>query len=205
MAFLRSIGPILGAWRSLVARLHGEQEVAGSNPVAPTFFIPSAGFGRTIVSPLPRARPSRCRPERLLLADRLITRAAHERTRADHATEVAEDYVEAVADFIARTGTCRVTDLSGLFGVSHVTVIRIVKRLVGEGLLETEPYQPIGITAAGQALAERCSARHDVVYRFLLAIGVDEEVAAMDSEGIEHHVSPETLERFREIADRGAP
>ena len=28
----------VGAWRSLVAHLHGAQEVAGSNPVAPTIF-----------------------------------------------------------------------------------------------------------------------------------------------------------------------
>lgn len=133
------------------------------------------------------------------------TTDAHERTRRDHAMETAEDYVEAVADLIDAQGECRVRDLASRFGVSHVTVIRVVKRLEREGLVVTEPYRPMELTAAGRRLATACRERHDIVYRFLLAIGVDERVAAIDSEGIEHHVSRETLARFREIADRGGP
>ncbi len=129
------------------------------------------------------------------------TTAAHARTRRDHATETAEDYVEAIADVIDARGACRVTDLSERFGVSHVTVVRIVQRLEREGYVTTAPYQPLELTAAGRRLARQCRERHDVVYRFLLAIGVEERIAAIDSEGIEHHVSPETLARFREIAD----
>jgi len=129
--------------------------------------------------------------------------AAHARTREDHATEVAEDYVEAVAELIDRHGVCRVTDLASRFGVSHVTVVRRVKRLAAEGLLNTRPYQPIGITQAGRDLAEACRRRHDIVYRFLLAIGVPEDVASIDSEGIGHHVSQVTLECLRRVAEGG--
>lgn len=129
--------------------------------------------------------------------------SAHLRTRNDHAHETAEDYVEAVAELIERRGACRVTDLSERFGVSHVTVVRIVQRLERDGLLATRPYKPIELTPKGRRLARSCKERHDIVYRFLLAIGLDEQVAATDSEGIEHHVSAPTLERFREIADTG--
>ncbi len=131
--------------------------------------------------------------------------SAHLRTRSDHASETAEDYVEAVADLIDERGACRVTDLSERFGVSHVTVIRIVQRLEREGLVATEPYKPVELTAKGRRLARDSKRRHEIVYRFLLAIGVDERVAAIDSEGIEHHVSPQTLERFRAIVERGGP
>lgn len=131
--------------------------------------------------------------------------AAHRRTRDDHAAETAEDYVEAVADLIDASGVCRVTDLARRFGVSHVTVTRIVTRLEKEGLIETAPRRPVALTAKGQRLARRCRERHGIVYRFLLAIGVSERVAAIDSEGIEHHVSPETLARFRDLAERGGP
>lgn len=127
--------------------------------------------------------------------------AAHKRTRKDHAAETAEDYVEAVADLIDARGTCRVKDLTERFGVSHVTVVRIVKRLEEGGFITTQPYQPIELTARGRRLARACKERHEIVYRFLLAIGVSERVAAIDSEGIEHHVSGETLARFRAIAD----
>ena len=57
------------------------------------------------------------------------------RTRDHHANETAEDYVEAVAEIIAEKGECRVLDLARHFSVSHVTVSRIVKRLIAEELL----------------------------------------------------------------------
>ena len=126
----------------------------------------------------------------------------HQRTRRDHATETAEDYVEAVADMLNVRETCRVTDLAKRFAVSHVTVNRIVGRLANEGLLVTEPYQPITLTAKGKRLAARCRERHEIVYRFLRAIGIDEVTAAMDAEGMEHHVSSATLQRLEELAEQ---
>ena len=125
--------------------------------------------------------------------------AAHKRTRRDHAAETAEDYVEAIAEVVESEGACRVKDLAGRFGVSHVTVVRIVKRLEGEGYVATEPYRPIELTAKGKRLARDCRERHEIVYRFLRAIGVDERTAAIDSEGIEHHVSRQTLDRLQDI------
>lgn len=129
------------------------------------------------------------------------TTDAHARTRSDHASETAEDYVEAVADILESAGTCRVIDLAEHFGVSHVTVVKTVKRLTKEGFLTTEPYQPVELTASGLRLAQACKRRHEIVYRFLLAIGVSPETAAIDSEGIEHHVSDETLARFEKLAE----
>jgi DtxR family manganese transport transcriptional regulator len=126
----------------------------------------------------------------------------HRRTRRDHASETAEDYVEAVADILDQYQACRVTDLAKRFAVSHVTVNRIVDRLQKLGYLDTEPYQPIRLTTKGKRLAARCRQRHEIVYRFLRAIGIDESTAAIDAEGIEHHVSPTTLRRFQELAEQ---
>lgn len=120
----------------------------------------------------------------------------HRRTRRDHASETAEDYVEAVAEILQSQETCRVKDLAQRFAVSHVTVNRTVERLMKQGLLVTEPYRPIELTSQGRRLAERCRERHEIVYRFLLAIGLDESTASLDAEGIEHHVSPATIKRF---------
>ncbi|WP_437205170.1 manganese-binding transcriptional regulator MntR [Planctomicrobium sp. SH664] len=129
----------------------------------------------------------------------------HRRTRKDHAMETAEDYAEAIREIIEQTGTCRVVDLTRRFDVTHVTVTRIVSRLKKEGFVETEPYRPIELTARGHELADESRVRHEIVYQFLLAIGVPERVAAIDTEGIEHHVSPETLERFRVLAAKMKP
>ena len=123
----------------------------------------------------------------------------HRRTRNDHATETAEDYVEAIADILETKESCRVGDLSKRFAVSHVTVSRIIRRLQSEGLVTTQPYRPIELTTRGKRLATQSKLRHEIVHQFLLAIGVDETTAAIDSEGIEHHVSPKTLQAMQEF------
>jgi len=121
----------------------------------------------------------------------------HRRTRADHAAETAEDYVEAIAALIETKGACRVVDLAERLGVSHVTVIRVVKRLAGEGLVTTQRYRPIELTSAGKRLARACRERHETVVAFLRKLGVSAKVAAVDAEGIEHHLSRETLAKMR--------
>jgi len=125
--------------------------------------------------------------------------------RANRA-ETAEDYVEAIADIVADRGEARVRDLAEAFGVSHVTVSRTVDRLMREGLCSTAPYRSIELTELGRNMAERSRARHRIVLRFLLALGVDAEVARVDAEGVEHHVGDATLEAFELYADeRGIP
>ncbi len=126
----------------------------------------------------------------------------YRRTRRDHSTETAEDYVEAIDDTIAEKDRCRIVDLAERFGVSHVTVTKIIKRLQRDGFVETEPYGPIELSDRGKRLADASRQRHETVYRFLLAIGVSERTAAVDSEGIEHHVSAETLEKLRIVTEQ---
>ena len=126
------------------------------------------------------------------------------RTRRDHASETAEDYVEAIAARIEQHGVCRGADLARLFGVSHVTVTKTVSRLQSEGLIETELYGPVRLTRAGRKLAASSRQRHELVLRFLLALGVSRAVAEVDSEGIEHHVSEETLRAFRRFIEAAA-
>jgi DtxR family transcriptional regulator, manganese transport regulator len=126
----------------------------------------------------------------------------HRRTRKDHASETAEDYVEAIAELIEHSGRCRVVDLAERFAVSHVTVTRTVSRLQRDGLVETEPYGPITLTGRGKQLARESHQRHETVLAFLRAIGVSEGVAAADTEGIEHHVSPETLHCMQKLTEK---
>ena len=69
-------------------------------------------------------------------------------------------------------------------------------------LVETEPYGPVSLSPAGEKLAASSRRRHEVVLRFLLSLGVSREVAEIDSEGIEHHVSAETLEAFQRCIEQ---
>ena len=128
------------------------------------------------------------------------------RLREVHAREVAEDYVEMIADLIDEEGEARAVALAERFGVTAATVNSTVKRLERDGFVTSRPYRAIFLTEAGRALAEACRERHRIVVAFLVSIGVPAATAEIDAEGMEHHVSAETLEIFRRrLAEAGAP
>ena len=129
--------------------------------------------------------------------------AKFDRIRRAHQSEVAEDYVEMISDLIEETGEARTVDLAARFGVTSPTVNAIVRRLQREYPVETRPYRSIFLTEAGKALAESSRARHQIVRDFLVTIGVPETIAEEDAEGVEHHVSEETLAVFAQITAAG--
>ena len=119
--------------------------------------------------------------------------AAFSRTRADHSHELTHDYCELIAELIDEKGEARGTDIALRLGVANATVAKTMKRLAENGLVEQEPYRAIFLTADGWKIAEDGKRKHAVVENFLLALGVSPKTANEDSEGIEHHVSEETL------------
>lgn len=120
-----------------------------------------------------------------------------QRTRDDHSRENAEDYVELIEALISETGEARAVDLAERLGVSHVTVSKTVQRLQREGYVTSQPYRSIFLTDKGREVASASRERHELVLKFLEALGVSNETAEIDAEGIEHHVSDETLEAMR--------
>ncbi len=118
-------------------------------------------------------------------------------TREHHLLETAEDYTELIAELIEEQGEARVCDLAKSLGVSHVTTLRTLKRLQRDGYIKTSPHQPIILTPKGKRLANFAKNRHEIILKFLIKMGVPEEVAVIDVEGIEHHVSKKTLEVFK--------
>jgi DtxR family manganese transport transcriptional regulator len=126
----------------------------------------------------------------------------HRHTRRAHLSELAEDYVEAIAELISLSGEARAADIARRFGVTHVTVSKTVARLQRAGLVTTQPYRSIFLTEEGRRLADQARRRHEIVVRFLQSIGVNEETARTDAEGIEHHVSEETLAAFQRFCVR---
>lgn len=129
----------------------------------------------------------------------------HQRIRRDHATELAEDYVEVIDDIISEAGICRAVDLVEHFQVTHATVSNAVGRLVRDGFAKSQAYQPIELTAKGKRLASKARYRHETVKSFLRRLGVSEEAARIDSEGIEHHVGKETLDAMQRVLTQGWP
>jgi DtxR family transcriptional regulator, manganese transport regulator len=120
-----------------------------------------------------------------------------EKVRQEHRKETAEDYVELIAELIDRQGEARAVDLSARLGVSQPTVNKVIARLRRDGLVEGRRYRSLFLTGEGRRMADAARRRHRIVLEFLLSLGISEDVARADAEGIEHHVSDETLEAFR--------
>ena len=119
--------------------------------------------------------------------------------RAARRNELVEDYVELIADLIDEGGEARQVDIAARLGVAQPTVVKMLKRLAQEELVSQRPYRGVFLTDSGRELAEQSRERHRIVENFLLALGISEETARRDAEGIEHHVSPETLEAFHKF------
>ena len=117
--------------------------------------------------------------------------------RAAQRSALLEDYVELIADLIADGGEARQVDIAARLGVSQPTVAKTLQRLTGEGLVAQRPYRGVFLTPEGEKVAQGSRERHRTVEAFLLVLGVGAETARIDAEGIEHHVSGETLAAFR--------
>lgn len=126
-------------------------------------------------------------------------RAHHfQKVRRQRLNALAEDYTEMIADLIAAHGKVRVCDLAREMGVSHVSVIKTIKKLVRDGYLKDKIHPLIDLTPKGKETAAYSKKKHNILSHFLLKLGVPEHVAAADVEGLEHHISPATLQAIEE-------
>ena len=116
--------------------------------------------------------------------------------REAHRRELIDDYVELISDLIIEVGEARQVDMAARLGVSQPTVAKMLKRLASVGLIEMIPWRGVVFTAEGERLAQESRERHQIVENFLLMLGISPEIARRDAEGMEHHVSKETLEAF---------
>ena len=127
---------------------------------------------------------------------------AFQGVRAARRSELAEDYVELIAELIHTQGEARPVDIATRMGVTAPTVAKTLDRLARDGLITRAKYRSIFLTEQGKALAKECRLRHEIVLRFLLSLGLDPETAERDAEGIEHHVSERTLALFAAFVAR---
>ena len=121
---------------------------------------------------------------------------AFQGVREARRNELAEDYVELIAELIHDQGEARPVDIAARLGVKVPTVSKTLDRLAREGLITRAKYRSVFLTESGRALAKECRRRHEIVLRFLISLGLDPETAERDAEGIEHHVSQRTLALF---------
>ncbi len=116
--------------------------------------------------------------------------------REAHRRELIDDYVELISDLINEVGEARQVDMAARLGVSQPTVAKMLKRLASVGLIEQIPWRGIFLTPEGEKLAQESRERHQIVEKLPAGDRRQPGDCRRDAEGMEHHVSEETLAMF---------
>lgn len=112
-----------------------------------------------------------------------------------------EDYLEAIYNLNVEKGYVSAADISDRLAVKPPTVSNMVKNLADKGYLEHERYRGMRLTPSGERIARSVIKRHRVISELITMLGVDDQTAYVDTEGIEHHVHPSTVRRFERLAE----
>jgi Mn-dependent DtxR family transcriptional regulator len=113
----------------------------------------------------------------------------------------SQDYLEQIFHLIELKGYARSVDIAANLGVSQASVSAMLKRLGADGLVVYEKYRGVILTPEGSDLAQYIIKRHEVLTRLLRHFGLDEETIYRDVEGMEHHISAQSLRAFTVLAN----
>jgi Mn-dependent DtxR family transcriptional regulator len=148
------------------------------------------------------ARKFKDKPDNITVSDggnRLeFIRDAHNAQKIGRTTRM-EDYLEVIYELITKKGYATTVDISDYLNVSSPSVTKMLQRLNESGHVNYERYRGISLTESGVAIAKNMHDRHGILADFLKMIGVGEDTANRDAEGIEHHLHPETLKKLEEF------
>ena len=115
-------------------------------------------------------------------------------------SQSAEDYLERIHELIEEKGYARVVDIASSLGLKQASVTSMVQKLDELGYLNYEKYRGLVLTEKGKAVATRIQRRHETLSRFFSLFGLDEQTQRQDIEGIEHHLSPATVDILADLA-----
>jgi Mn-dependent DtxR family transcriptional regulator len=108
-------------------------------------------------------------------------------------TDRMEDYLEVIYELVLQKGYATTIDISDYLNVSSPSVTRMMKKLHETGFIRYERYRGMSLTEKGVEVAKAIHKRHGILAEFFKMIGVQDDIANEDAEGIEHHLHSETL------------
>ncbi|MBS4215937.1 MULTISPECIES: transcriptional regulator MntR [Neobacillus] len=114
-------------------------------------------------------------------------------------TPSMEDYIEQIYNLIEEKGYARVSDIAEALSVHPSSVTKMVQKLDKDDYLVYEKYRGFSLTVKGNKIGKRLVFRHDLLEQFLKIIGVKEENIYKDVEGIEHHLSWDSIDRIGDL------
>ena len=111
--------------------------------------------------------------------------------------ESGEMYLEAIHVLKKTNGFVRSIDVSEYLGYSKPSVSRAMGILRNGEYITVDKDGGISLTQKGQEIAEKIYARHTLLTKLLIHIGVSEETAAEDACKLEHAISDESFEALK--------
>ncbi|MGB8025966.1 MAG: transcriptional regulator MntR [Nitrososphaeraceae archaeon] len=131
--------------------------------------------------------------------NRLVAIRYANSVKKEDRTDRMEDYLEVIYELLQEKGYATTVDISSYLNVSSPSVTKMMQKLDETGYLKYEKYRGIKLTNEGIRIARNIRNRHGLLAEFFMIIGVDEETANNDAEGIEHHLHPETMKKLEEF------
>ncbi len=114
----------------------------------------------------------------------------------------AEDYLERIHELITEKGYARAVDIANALGISQPSVTSMVQKLAQAGLLNYEKYRGLTLTEEGRRVALAIHERHEILKRFFSLLKVSQATQDKDIEGLEHHLSDETIQALARLSDQ---
>lgn len=108
-------------------------------------------------------------------------------------TPSMEDYLERIFKLIDEKGYARVSDIAEGLEVHPSSVTKMIQKLDKDKYLVYEKYRGLILTPKGKKIGKRLVDRHHLLEQFLTIIGVHEDNIYKDVEGIEHHLSWDSI------------
>jgi len=108
-------------------------------------------------------------------------------------TPSMEDYLERIYRLIDEKGYARVSDIAEGLEVHPSSVTKMIQKLDKDNYLIYEKYRGLVLTNKGKKIGKRLVDRHHLLETFLTIIGVQEDKIYADVEGIEHHLSGDSI------------
>ncbi|MCD1260662.1 transcriptional regulator MntR [Paenibacillus athensensis] len=109
------------------------------------------------------------------------------------ATPSMEDYLERIYKLIDEKGYARVSDIAEGLEVHPSSVTKMIQKLDKDNYLIYEKYRGLMLTSKGKKMGKRLVDRHQLLEDFLNIIGVQADNIYKDVEGIEHHLSWDSI------------
>jgi len=116
--------------------------------------------------------------------------------------ESGEMYIETIYVLTKESTFVRAIDISEYMGYSKPSVSRAIGLLKKGGFITVNEDGHITLTPNGLDVAEKLYERHTLLSGFLMAIGVDEQIATDDACKIEHVISDKTFEAIKNYAQK---